>query len=133
MISMSRCPWVPKPRRGAMTSSLMTRSARNPIQRGSWWWPKEKVCHESSQSISVWKRCPAGRRVIISVCSRSLVVVDPRRLPERADGAGERQGRPLAGGVALEVGGPRQEPVEASHQRREDVGGERVQGHGEPG
>lgn len=60
-ISMSLWGCMPKPRPGAILSSLITRSGPNPIQAGSAWEAKEKVCQLSSQSSRVWKRSAAGR------------------------------------------------------------------------
>jgi hypothetical protein len=71
---MSRWPCVPKPAPGSTRSSLMTRSARNPMCRGSWYSPNENVCRLSSQPQSVRPRSLAARTVTVPAAPAGGVV-----------------------------------------------------------
>src|SRR3954454_15872903 len=81
-ISMFWWPCVPNPPPPRTTSSLLTISSPCPVLRGSWWGPKLKLCHESSQSSWVWKRLAAGRMstVILAVCPRTAAGIGVPRL-----------------------------------------------------
>src|SRR3954451_3847932 len=73
---MSRCGWVSKPAPGAKTSRLYTSRRPEWVLAPSWWWPKEKECLESSQSIRVVKRELARR---MSTSMIGVVTWDPNR------------------------------------------------------
>ena len=58
---MSRWPCVPNPAPAFTRSSLITRSARKPMCRESWYSPNEKVWRLSSQPQSVRPLSSADR------------------------------------------------------------------------
>src|SRR6266849_9052725 len=62
---MSRWPWVGKPAPGCTRSSLMTRTLRKPMWRGSRYSANEKVWRLESQPSSERPRSALGRTVIM--------------------------------------------------------------------
>src|SRR5690606_33954705 len=90
MISMLAWPCGGKPAPGATRSSLITRSGPQPIQDGSWYWPKENVWWLSSQPALTWPRSAEVRRTCMGMSS---------------SGWRKRHRRAVAGAAALATGG----------------------------
>src|ERR687891_3023361 len=103
---MSRWPWLPNPAPASTLSSLITRSALNPMCLGSWYSPNENVCRLSSQPQFVRPRSSAGRTWIMAVSpfgspQRDYVTILLQL--EHLDGI--ERGRALRGQVAGEARG----------------------------
>ncbi len=75
-ISMSRCGCVSNPAPGRTTSSLFTSSRPWWVLAGSYFWPNENECFESSHEIFVASRS-AERRTSTCGCKVLWLITGP--------------------------------------------------------